>query len=287
VEIIDAHHHLWDTDHMRYTLFDGIPTLKRPFTVTDYEAVAAPNGVVGSVCVEAASAGADGLQEIHWLLEQASQSTLIQRVVALAPIEQPDLRDYLDQLAELNESRNGARIVGVRRSFEFEPPDFPRRDETIAGVKLAAKHGYSVDLVLFNASLSATIELVKACPEARFILDHIGKPSIKKGLLHPWREHIEELAKLDNVVCKISGVNTEADQQRWTPIELLPYIKHAIRCFGWDRVMFGSDWPICTLAGTYEAWLEALNWALDGTSEADRRKLFCENARQVYRFDTA
>lgn len=282
MDIVDAHHHLWDTNHLRYPLFDRIPALNRPFTVQDFEAVATQNGVKQSVCVEAASAGADGLAETKWLLEQTRSSTVVSRLVVWMPVERPDRQDYLDQIAALNDGR----IVGIRHSFEFDPPDFPCRDEVIAGVKLAAQYNFSVDLVLFHPSLSATLELVKACPEVPFILDHLGKPAIKQRLLDPWREQIAELASLGNVVCKISGVNTEADHQRWTKEDLKPYIDHAIQCFGWDRVMFGSDWPVCKLAGEYAQWLDALSWAIADASEADKQQLFSANARRIYRFAT-
>jgi L-fuconolactonase len=281
MNIVDAHHHLWDTRYLRYPLFEKMPVLNRPFLMADFEEVAVGNGVTQSVCVEAASAGVDGLAEIKWLLEQTHHSSVVTRLIAWAPITQSDRRDYLDRLAELNDDR----IVGIRRSFEFERPDFARHDDTIAGVKLAASYGYTVDLVFYHASLPAVIELVRACPEVQFIVDHLGKPGIRQGLLDPWREHIAELAQASNVACKISGANTEADHRHWKKEDLKPYIDHAIQSFGWDRVMFGSDWPVCTLAGEYEQWLSALNWCINGAPEADRQKLFGDNAGRVYRLN--
>jgi L-fuconolactonase len=281
MEIIDAHHHLWDTNHLRYPLFDNIPSLNRPFTVSDFQAVAQCSGISRSVCIEAASAGADGLEETTWLLAQANSSTIVTRLVVWAPVEQPAITSYLDQIAELNDGS----IVGIRRSFEFEPEDFPARDETIAGIKAAASHGYSCDLVLFSPSLPAVLELVRACPEVSFILDHLGKPLVRAGVLHPWQEQIVELAKFPNIVCKISGLTTEADHQTWAQEDLKRYIDHALSCFGWDRVMFGSDWPVCELAGSYRRWLTAVQWAVADATEEDRCKLFSGNARRVYHFD--
>lgn len=266
MDIIDTHHHLWDTSYLEYAEFKGVPGLERPFTISDFEQVAARNRVTRSVCVEAASAGADGVKETEWLLGQTRGSRVVARVVVWAPIEKPGLRDYLDRLVKLKDPR----IIGVRRGFETEEPEFPRHEDVIRGVQMLASYGYSFDLVLYHPSLPATIDLVRACPNVQFILDHLGKPDIRRGLEHPWRKHIEDLATFKNVACKVSGLITEADHQRWTKEQLAPYIQHAIQCFGWDRVMFGSDWPVCTQAGQYEQWLAALQWAIASATDRGR-----------------
>ena len=115
------------------------------------------------------------------------------------------------------------------------------------------------------------------------MLDHLGKPGVRQGLRHPWEEQIAELARCDNIACKLSGLTTEADHDHWTSEALKPYIDHVIRCFGWERVLFGSDWPVCDLAGGYSRWLSALSWAVADASEANQRKLFSDNARRIYR----
>lgn len=278
---IDSHHHLWDTNCLKYSLFDEVPALNRPYPVAEYEAIAARHGVEASVCVEAASAGADGWMETMWLLGQAKRCHTVKRIVAWAPIGDTNRQEYFDRLTNINDGT----IVGIRRSFESEPPDFPQRDEVIAGVKLAAQHGYSFDLVLFSPSLPATIALVRACPETQFILDHLGKPRVREEVLEPWREQIAQLAGFSNIVCKISGLSTEADHQHWSIDDLQPYIHHVIACFGWDRILFGSDWPVCDLAGGYLKWLRALQETIASAHETQKRKLFSENARRVYRFD--
>ena len=281
MNIIDAHHHLWDTHHLHYPLFDQVPALNRPFTLADFSVVAAANGVCQSICIEAASAGADGLAETQWLLEQAPRNDLIAGLVVWAPLEQPNLRAYLDQVTALGQGR----IVGVRRSFEFESPDFAQRAEVIAGAQVIGEYGYPVDLVLFHHSLPAVIALVRACPEVQFVLDHLGKPGVRQGLHHPWEEQIAELATLDNVACKISGLTTEAEHNYWTPEALRPYTDHVIDSFGWERVLFGSDWPVCELAGGYTRWLAALTWVVADADEVNQRKLFSENARRIYRLE--
>jgi len=279
VRILDAHHHLWDTRHLRYTLFDQIPALNRPFPVVDYDRVAAAAGVETSVCVEAASAGTDGMAEIAWLREQANGSTRVKALVAWAPVERPELPTYLERLANLKDRR----IVGVRRSFEFEAPDFPARPETVAGVRRLAGFGWSFDLVLFHPSLKAVVELVRSCPDVSFILDHLGKPPIRERHMEPWSTQLAELASAPNVVCKVSGMATEANRGAWTVDDLRPYFNRAVECFGWDRLLFGSDWPVCNLAGGVEPWLRAADVLLAGVSKVDRDKFFVGNAIRTYR----
>lgn len=277
--IVDAHHHLWDTHHLRYPLFDGIPALDRPFVIEDYERVAVPAGIEASIVVEAASAGPEGMAELAWLRKQADRSRRVKGIVAWAPVERPELPRYLEGLANLHDPR----IVGVRRSFEFDPPDFPSRPETVSGVRQLAAFGFSFDLVLFHPSLRAAVELVRRCPEVSFVLDHLGKPPIREHRLEPWSRNFADLAALPNVVCKISGMTTEGDRQAWTVDDLKPYVERAVECFGWDRLMFGSDWPVCEVAGGFEPWLEAVTSLLDGVPAADRERCFASNAIRVYR----
>jgi len=282
MEILDAHHHLWDTRRLRYALFDKLPALNRPCTIDEFEPVASRNGVTGSICVEAASAGADGFAEARWLLGQRA-AELVQGIVVWVPLERPDLADYLDRLREIDDGR----IVGVRRSFEFEEPDFASRDEVVAGVEEVARRGLVCDLVIFHPALPAVIDLVRACPEATFVLDHLGKPPIRDGALGAWSEYIAELAALPNIVCKISGLMTAADRARWRTVDLVPCIEQVIRWFGWSRVLFGSDWPVCQLAGRYERWLEVVTTALGDATAEQKQAFFVDNARQTYRLDRA
>jgi L-fuconolactonase len=235
-------------------------------------------GVTASVCVEAASAGADGMDETRWLIEQSKHGETVERLVVWAPLESAELPDYLDWLDSLKEQR----IVGIRRSFEFEPDDFAGRPEVIRGVQLAAEGGYTVDLVLFHRSLPAAVDLARACPEARFILDHLGKPDLRAPGIDAWARDVSAVAQSENVVCKVSGLVTEADHASWTVEDLEAPIAHVIAAFGWDRVMFGSDWPVCNRAGGFERWLEAVRWCVRDASEEQRNAFFAENARRVY-----
>jgi L-fuconolactonase len=222
------------------------------------------------------------MAELGWLRQQADRSSRVKAIVAWAPIEQPELPDYLARITGLNDRR----IVGVRRSFEFEAPDFPSRPEVVSGVHRLAEARLSFDLVLFQPSLKAAIELVAQCPEVSFILDHLGKPPIRERQLQPWSTRIAELAALPNVVCKISGMTTEAERETWAVDDLAPYFHIAVECFGWDRLLFGSDWPVCNLAGGYDSWRRAVDALLTGVSSADRTKFFVGNAVRIYRLPT-
>jgi L-fuconolactonase len=177
-------------------------------------------------------------------------------------------------------------VRGVRRLIQNQPdPDFCVRPDFIAGLKLLAPHNFVFDICVLHHHLPNVIKMVAECPELSFVLDHIGKPAIKAGLRDPWRQHMRELARLPNVVCKISGVATEADHKSWTRDQLRPYIAHAIECFGFDRSLYGGDWHVLELAGTYPDWVDIVDWLTADASPVERQKLFRDNTIRVYRLD--
>ena len=270
--ILDSHHHLWDTRELEYALFETVDELRRPFLAADY----AELGVPRSICVEAASAGADGRRETTWLLRQIEESATFAGLVAWAPLERDDAARHLDWLTE----QAGKPIVGVRRSFEFEDTAFPLR--TVTGAREAGDRGLVVDLVLFPPALRATIGLVDGCPGTRFVLDHLAKPPIREQGWEPWASAFAELALRDNIVCKLSGLPTEADHDRWKIDDLRPYVEHALRCFGPDRLLYGSDWPVVNLAGGAARWLAAVQTLLSQLDPSERKAVLSENAARVY-----
>jgi L-fuconolactonase len=277
--VLDSHHHLWDTRELDYPLFRGLSALERPFLAADYDAEAGGLGITASILVEAASAGADGRLETPWLKAEAARSALVAGIVAWAPLDEPDaIEAHLDWLLSLD----GAPIVGVRRSFELEGPDFPRRPEIAAGVRAAAERGLVVDVVLYSPSLAAAIDLVDAAPQAQFVLDHVGKPRIRERVRSPWEAELAELALRPKVVCKLSGLATEADREGWTVADVEPYAAHALECFGADRMLYGSDWPVVELAGGHARWLAAVEQLLAGADEVTKAAIFAGNARRVY-----
>jgi L-fuconolactonase len=156
----------------------------------------------------------------------------------------------------------------------------------VNGVKTLSRYGLSFDLCIFHPQLANTIRLVEQCPHVQFILDHIGKPDIKNQLFDPWKQEIQTLASFPNVHCKISGLVTEADLEAWTPADLQPYIEHIIACFGFDRVIYGSDWPVSTQASEYPRWVQTLKDAVSGCSSEELQNLFRDNAIRFYRLDS-
>jgi L-fuconolactonase len=186
--------------------------------------------------------------------------------------------------ADLDRLRQHKILRGIRRLIQNQPdPDFCIQPDFIAGLKLLAPHDMVFDICVFHHHLPNVIKMVSRCPEVRFVLDHIGKPAIKAGLMDPWRQDMRELASLENVHCKISGVSTEADHKTWTRDQIRPYIEHAIESFGFDRIMYGGDWHVLELAGTYPDWVDIVDEITCDASAQDRRKLFRDNAISIYR----
>jgi L-fuconolactonase len=281
MRIVDAHCHLWDPTKVDYALLKGATRLAPvagPHLAGDFDAVARANGVSGAVAVEAASAGADHGHETAWLFAQVSTSAVVNRVVAYAPVERADLGVWLDKLT----SAHGDRLAGIRRTLETAPPGFTFSDAFVAGVREVAKRGLPFDLVLLADRLRDATELARRVPEATFILDHLGKPPLERRVQAEWKADIAAIARLPNVVAKVSGLVTEAAAGEWDMSLVQPYIDHAAACFGWERLMFGSDWPICDLAGGYARWLDfAMSASVNAAAAA---QFFAKTAERIYRF---
>lgn len=278
--MLDAHVHLWDTRAVSYTLFDGDPQLSGRWGPERYFRDAAQAGVDRIIVVEAASAGADGRAEAQWLCSELAADDRIGGVVAWAPLESRDLDQRLDELLALD----GLPVVGIRRSFEFEEPDFACSTEVVRGVQSVGARGLVVDLVLYASSLGSCIELVRRAPETQFVLDHLGKPAVRERELGPWKIDVAELAAFPNVVAKISGLVTEAGAG-WTAADLAPYVEHALECFGPHRLMFGSDWPIVERAGGISRWMETVDTLCAGLAPDDRDAIRGGTAARTYLSD--
>lgn len=277
-QIIDTHVHFWNPEHLRYPWLEANEKLNRPFLPPDYTAAIGEINVEKIVFVQADAAPDDGLDEAEWVASLAEADKRIQGIVAFAPLEKGDGAEaYLQELA------SHEIVKGVRRLIQSEPLGFATQPDFVRGVQLLSQYGLSFDICIYHPQLGDTIELVRQCPDVAFVLDHVGKPGIKDGLLDPWREQITALAGFENVMCKISGMVTEADHRSWSPDDLKPYIEHVIASFGIERVMYGSDWPVMTLASSYTRWIEVLNWATQGFSEQERSRLFYDNALVFYR----
>lgn len=277
LKIIDTHQHLWDTSNLKYPWLDGFDLLKQQYTPQDYRNAVSDINVVKSVHVEGDPAETHVVQEVEWLSKIAESDGMIGAIAAAAPLEKPDIESTLDQLASFD------LVVGIRRMAWHHPDNqFYATPELINGVKLLTKYNLSFELCAKHDQLSAAIELVQATPDVMHAVNHCGGPNIKDGEFEPWATHMNKLAAYENVKCKVSGIVTTASEN-WTPKELKPYIMHLVESFGYDRLMFGSDWPVCTLAAGYREWLEALLTVIDDASNEEKNQFFYQNALEFYK----
>ena len=277
--IVDAHVHFWDRDAVPIGWTAEVPPIDRPFRPEDYPAAAAE--VEAIVFVEADVAPGRHHDEVAWVEGLAEAETRIRAIVAHAPLERGE-----SALPDLDRLARRPLMRGVRRLIQGRDAEALCADEAFrAGVRALAPRNLHFELCLTHDQLPPAAALVEACPEVRFVLDHIGKPAIREGALDPWRAGIDRLARLPNVVCKLSGVATEADHAAWTPEQLHPYIRHALDAFEPGRTLFGSDWPVSRLAIEMPRWIDIVDEAVAHLPEADRRKVFGDTARGVYRLD--
>jgi L-fuconolactonase len=273
---IDTHVHFWDRGHLPYPWLDEVPAIAGPHRPAEFRFETAANPPEKIVFVEC---GAPWLDEVKWVEQLAATEPRIAGIVAKCMVN-----EGATTLANLAELRKHPLVRGVRHLVQHEPDaDFAARPEFVAGVRAVGAAGLSFDLCCFHHQLPAIVRLVRACPDTRFILDHFGKPGIRAGLLDPWRRHFAELAALPNVDCKLSGLITEADHAAWQPADLKPYVDHALAVFGPGRLLFGGDWPVAKLAGTYLRWLDTARELVSHLPSADQDAIFRVNALRAYR----
>ena len=278
MEIIDTHQHLWDMDLFSYTWCKDYAALNRSFRMEDYLRAISGLQIEKSVHVEADVDEPYMLDETRHLLALADQSdNPLEGIVACGRPESEDFKSYLDKIA------GHPRLKGIRRVLHTQPDEVGQGVTFIKNVAALSGYGLSFDICVLARQLPIAIQLVSKCPDLGFILDHCGVPQVKEKNLDPWRSHITEIAKFPNVSCKISGLVAYADPKRWTMEDLRPFVEHVIASFGWDRVLFGSDWPVCTLSASYKQWVETLQAITQGAGEVNQRKLFYDNAVRVYR----
>ena len=278
LEIIDTHQHLWDMSNLNYPWLEDFDALEKRYLIQDYRRATGEHNVVRSVHVEADPAPEHVVDEVTWLTQIAESDGMIGAIVAAAPLEQPHGVEVLERLTGASKY-----VVGIRQMAWHEPDNrFYTRPEVIKGVQLLERFDLSFDLCAKHDQLPAAIELVKATPNIRHAVNHCGGPDIKGGGFQPWADYMSQLASFDNVHCKVSGIVTTASEN-WMKAELQPYIAYLVSAFGYGRLMFGSDWPVCTLAAEYGDWLDTLMWAVQDASDAEKRKLFHDNAKEFYR----
>ena len=272
---IDAHHHLWKYDAPQYPwISENVGLLRRDFLVPDLMDVLQESDIEGVVTVQARQA----LAETRWLLELAHRHDFVRGVVGWVALTDPKVDRDLEHFS------THAKLKSVRHVLHDEPDDlYILREDFNRGIKLLKDFGLRYDLLIFERHLPQTIQFVDRHPNQIFILDHLAKPQIREGVISPWRENILELARRENVFCKLSGLVTEARWQSWTEADLEPYLQIALAAFGSERIMFGSDWPVMLLASSYERWVDIVQRGILRLSEYEQDRILGETATEVYR----
>jgi L-fuconolactonase len=271
---IDAHQHFWRYSPQTHTWIDGSMTaLRRDFLPADLEPLLQENGFDGCVAVQAQQ----DIAETEWLLGLADAHPFIRGVVGWVDLCAPDVRDQLARLA------GHPRLKGIRHVVQSEPAGFMLRPDFQRGVAALAELDLAYDILIFARQLAEADELVRAFPAQRFVIDHIAKPGIRAGEIDDWRWGMAAIARNENVMCKLSGMVTEADWDAWIAADLRPYVEVAFDCFGPERLMAGSDWPVCTLAGEYARVMAAVVPVIDALDAPARDAVLGGNAARFYR----
>ncbi|MFG3527337.1 amidohydrolase family protein [Streptomyces sp. NPDC047917] len=276
--IVDAHHHVWDLSVRDQDWINGdeLAPLRRNFALADLEPEARAAGVCATVLVQTVTVP----DETPEFLALAHGSDLVAGVVGWCDLTAPDVADTLAALRELP---GGDRLAGIRHQVQGEPdPGWLLRPDVLRGLRAVAAAGLVHDVVVQARQLPATVQAAALLPELTFVLDHAGKPPVAAGRTRPWADDVRALAARPNTVCKLSGLVTEADPRAWTVRDLRPYADTVLDAFGPDRLMFGSDWPVCRLAATYGEVVDAARALTDSLTEDEQDRVFATTAERVY-----
>jgi L-fuconolactonase len=281
MNVVDAHVHFWDPAQLHYPWLDAVPSLDRAFLPPDYAAATEPISIDRIVFVEANCRATEARREVEFVERLAQREPRVAAIVAFVDLAQglggrgSGLGYTLDALA------SSPRVKGVRQNIQGQAGGFCRTRAFVDGVREVGRRNLVFDLCATHDQLGEVADLVHDCPETRFVLDHCGKPAIRERSVQPWSERIARLAAHDNVCCKVSGLLTEA-AAAWCPEDLLPYAARVVECFGPERVLYGSDWPVLTLAGDYGTWYGFTERFTSGWSPTDRSRFYGDNAARVY-----
>jgi|SRR5579864_145955 len=272
---VDAHQHFWKYNPAEYEwIDDSMTAIRRDFLPEDLEPQLVDNEFQGSIAVQVRQT----LEETRWLLELADRSSKILGVVGWVDLLSPDVR------SQLSEFTSNPKLVGIRHIVQSEPDDrFLLRQDFLRGIALLEEFDLTYDILIYTKHLPVAAEFVERFPRQRFVLDHLAKPAIKIQEVESWTAGIRRLASFPNVSCKLSGLVTEADWQHWKPEEITPYLDIAFATFGASRLMIGSDWPVCLVAGSYSRTMDVLKSYLQCHPAETRDAVLGENARRFWR----
>jgi L-fuconolactonase len=271
---IDSHQHFWRYDPVRDSwITDSMAVLKRDFLPQDLSPALKASGVDGCIAVQADQSE----KETLFLLDLAGSNSIVRGVVGWVDLCAPNVAERLEFFSDYDQ------LCGFRHIVQAEADDrFMLRTEFQHGIECLGEFGYTYDILIYTHQFPAAIELAGKFPDQPFVLDHLGKPPIKAKELEPWKQHIRTLAKNRNVYCKVSGMVTEADWKNWKPDDFRPYLDVLFETFSADRLMFGSDWPVCLLAGGYGDVLDLVADYAQKLKPLDKDKLFGLNAVRFY-----
>jgi L-fuconolactonase len=272
---VDAHQHFWRYDQSEYGwIDDSMAALRRDFLPADLKPELERSGFQGCVAVQARQTP----EETRWLLELAEQNPFILGVVGWVDLRSARLGFELQALAR------HSKLVGLRHIVQSEPDDrFLLQPEFLCGISMLEEFDLAYDILIYGKHLPVAAEFVARFPRQRFVLDHLAKPPIKSGAVDAWARGIRELASFANVYCKLSGLVTEADWQAWKPEDVRPYLNVAFECFGPGRLMIGSDWPVCTVAGRYSRVMDLVRDYLGRYAAEERDAVLGGNAARFWR----
>lgn len=271
---IDAHQHYWKYNQEEYGWIDvSMNILRKDYLPVDLKPVLQSAGFDGAISVQARQTK----EETAWLLEMSEKHDIISGVVGWLDLQSESFEEELEKWA------NHPKLVGLRHVVHDEPDDnFMHREEFLRGISLLKKYNLTYDLLLFPRHLPLACKVVEMFPEQMFILDHIAKPLIKNGILEPWKKNIQKLAKFQNVSCKLSGMVTEANWKSWKLKDFTLYLDVVFECFGADRLMIGSDWPVCTLGGNYKNVIDIVSKYVSRFDKSVQEKIMGGNCSAIY-----
>lgn len=271
---LDSHQHFWEYDSKRQDwITPDINRIRRNFLPGDLFPILQDAKMDGCIAVQAE----ESLRETDFLLDLAYQHEWILGVVGWVDLKNDKLDELLDAYSDTQ------KLVGFREVLQSKDPQYMLQEEFIRGVQKIGDRGYSYDILIFPHHLSATLELVNKCKNQRFVIDHLAKPYIKDGEWKEWKKAMALLAERELVHCKLSGMITEADWKKWTPDQLFPYLEIALELFGPERLMYGSDWPVCLLAGEYEKFWEVIEQFTSALSLTEKDRIMGETALEFYK----
>ena len=273
--IVDSHHHFWRYRPAEFGwIDDSMAAIRRDFLPADLAREMGAAGVEAVVSVQARQS----VEETRWLLDLATHNPFIAGVVGWVPLVSPTVAADLAQFAA------HPKLVGVRHVLQDEPdPRFMLRADFQAGLQAMLAYNLTYDILITHRHLPQTIELVDRNPAQPFVVDHMAKPAIGQGTVEPWASGMRELARRPHVCCKLSGMVTEIGRPHWTIADLRPFVEVVLEAFGPQRVLFGSDWPVCLVACRYARWMEIVQELIAPLSSAERAAILGDNARRVYR----